>query len=1027
MLSKIFGGKPTAPPPPGPPPPGAPGAPDAPPLPPPAEPPPPMGSWTSGPSIPEEPQDPPPDPPPPGPPPPPKASKPGWFSSLFSSKPKAPSPPPGPPAPEAPNPPDANLAKAGPQVPPPAATLPAPALPPPTTNLPPPSATLPAPNLLPPPSLPAPTALPPPTSTFPNAPAPAASAPAPATAPTAAVAPAPPAPPAGPPLSSLPPPARRPPPNARRPAQMKPQDLEEALHSWLSFWEDCRSLGPTPAASGAHGHEAARLFVLRISSVGETEVPFSANGTLQKPALARLAKAAEEEAPEAVSIHVRLSFVHTPLGGKPEIYGHSFLGPRLQMQRVQSRISGSEGHLVAMASADPPALFFFRSAIASKELRLLAEVLAFEEPPRQATASQPAVNRIWKLALPKAKAVPKPKPKPKPKAQPGSAGAAEPLEVQRVLQPKGPPPGGRAASSWALTGGRYPRPLFDSAATSAGPTPSAECVLGWAKFSFDLATESRSALRPRDGGPKRLKMGPLRERILQIAGKSTPAAEAELNRLLHPPKAAPKAAPQPFMEADLQVIPIDDAAKRLLPFDFPAVTEALRMGGLEVLEDASGLQIDADLNPNVVDPDTFVRGLLVTLPEPQWMENFLRSVPSGVTAAPGVVVPPSSWELLELNALVGSHNTLRWLDEPLRGLSEAMAAHYPLDDTGHVWRLKLEKLEDGQRFWFGGEVPVEFVCHPDCAVVVELVATLRQPGMATAATTPLLGAQGGDLLRKQTLGWALLLPFYHATSEGLLKASTAGPGERPSVAFDLEFFAGPGLSLLGEEVWSPTSATAPTTITTRPEAKPVRPAVFLGSRLRTSFNLCGERLVQWLRQHIPLPPPETPLPAVQPQPMGAFQPLQPLLPGLPGPCPQPIPVDPFTVAPKAKAFEPVGPIPKGGFPVVHQPTAGVPSPVPAQPVVEKIYLRDQAVQSDPPPMGFDDNIIKDAQPKSQGTQAAAPARPLSALDRAHLLQPVGGGPTAPGAAVRAAGISGPSALPGETAPVKRELRCSVIG
>ncbi|CAK9070472.1 unnamed protein product [Durusdinium trenchii] len=131
-------------------------------------------------------------------------------------------------------------------------------------------------------------------------------------------------------------------------------------------------------------------------------------------------------------------------------------------------------------------------------------------------------------------------------------------------------------------------------------------------------------------------MGPLRERILQIAGKSTPAAEAELNRLLHPPKAAPKAAPQPFMEADLQVIPIDDAAKRLLPFDFPAVTEALRMGGLEVLEDASGLQIDADLNPNVVDPDTFVRGLLVTLPEPQWMENFLRSVPSGVTAAPGV-------------------------------------------------------------------------------------------------------------------------------------------------------------------------------------------------------------------------------------------------------------------------------------------------------------------------------------------------------------------------------------------------------
>ena len=52
----------------------------------------------------------------------------------------------------------------------------------------------------------------------------------------------------------------------------------------------------------------------------------------------------------------------------------------------------------------------------------------------------------------------------------------------------------------------------------------------------------------------------------------------------------------------------------------------------------------------------------------------------------------SSWDFE-----VGSHNTLRWLDEPLRGLSEAMAAHYPLDDTGHTWRLKLEKLELGGR------------------------------------------------------------------------------------------------------------------------------------------------------------------------------------------------------------------------------------------------------------------------------------------------------------------------------------------
>ena len=58
--------------------------------------------------------------------------------------------------------------------------------------------------------------------------------------------------------------------------------------------------------------------------------------------------------------------------------------------------------------------------------------------------------------------------------------------------------------------------------------------------------------------------------------------------------------------------------------------------------------------------------------------------------------------------------------------------------------MPLPWQEDGQRFWFGGEVPLEFVpdtqlfvlqhalrCHPDCAVVVELVAVLRMPGTTT--------------------------------------------------------------------------------------------------------------------------------------------------------------------------------------------------------------------------------------------------------------------------------------------------------
>lgn len=63
--------------------------------------------------------------------------------------------------------------------------------------------------------------------------------------------------------------------------------------------QDCRCIAATPAVSGVSGHEASRLFVLRVSAVGEAEVPISANGSLQRPALARLGKAAEEETPEA--------------------------------------------------------------------------------------------------------------------------------------------------------------------------------------------------------------------------------------------------------------------------------------------------------------------------------------------------------------------------------------------------------------------------------------------------------------------------------------------------------------------------------------------------------------------------------------------------------------------------------------------------------------------------------------------------------------------------------------------------------
>lgn len=37
--------------------------------------------------------------------------------------------------------------------------------------------------------------------------------------------------------------------------------VQEAVQSWLSLWQDCRCLAPTPPAAGASNQEASRLFV----------------------------------------------------------------------------------------------------------------------------------------------------------------------------------------------------------------------------------------------------------------------------------------------------------------------------------------------------------------------------------------------------------------------------------------------------------------------------------------------------------------------------------------------------------------------------------------------------------------------------------------------------------------------------------------------------------------------------------------------------------------------------------------------
>eukprot|EP00931_Biecheleriopsis_adriatica_P087866 TRINITY_DN62279_c0_g1_i1.p1 TRINITY_DN62279_c0_g1~~TRINITY_DN62279_c0_g1_i1.p1 ORF type:complete len:1878 (+),score=430.77 TRINITY_DN62279_c0_g1_i1:444-6077(+) len=887
---------------------------------------------------------------------------------------------------------------------------------------------------LPPPAMPIPPSLPPPSA-------------AAATTPSWPGVPgqAPQAVPVEPQLGLVPAVPRRLPPPARRPAAVRPQELREALETWLTLWQDCRSLGPIPAALAAKTLRtgASKLHVLRISSVSEIEVPIEANGKLSRPALAQLGRAVEQETPEALALQVRLTFLHLPAAGIPELYGHSFRGQRMQVIKARSRMAPgqTQGKLFATLAAVPPVMFFFRTSCPSRELQVLAEVLVSEDPPRQMQAGTTEQKRTWKLSSPVVKAKAKPKPKPKAKAKEGG---------HESVQTK-PPAGGRAEASWPMSGGRYPPLLSDVSAVlmpDSGMQQPAEQeqILGWGLLRFDLASESRCAL------PKRkLRQGNLREQLLDLRttrpsgiSASRPqglsmAAEAELERLLTADtggsKASAAAASKQLsaLEADVEVIPLPDAARRLLPEDLPAVAGAVRLGGLEALEDVSGFRLEADLAPSQLEPDVGFRGLQIIMPDAGWLDNLIRSLPPPAPTLPAIAGLPTaiSWQLQELHALAGTHNTLRWLDEPLRGLSEKNLVPHELNDTKNMWKLKLDKQDGGLRYWFGGEVPLEFVCHADCALVLELVAVLKAPGIPAvqpqteAAAAPLLGAPAqpqfaGDLVQNLTVGWLLLLPFYQATSEAMLKAAATlkVAGQRPGVTFDTMFFHGPGLSLSGQQVWAPPALT---TIATRPDddlKKSALPALAAG-QVRAIFELTGERLVQWLQQHVPLPPPE-----IKPQPLQSQPFVPPPQPSLPAPL-----VTTTKLAQDAAMDALVGPAEVRPLPAptVHQPSlAPAPPtsapPAPPPPVEKKVYLRDQAVQSDPPPLhGADDNLIGEGLQASQannvGTSTGPPSRPLGALDRARLMQDLGGDTGGPRQA------AGPSVPPGEGAgPVKRELR-----
>lgn len=611
--------------------------------------------------------------------------------------------------------------------------------------------------------------------------------------------PPPPTPPPRPPPPLVAPKLPPPPPAivAKTLGPVPTQKLEDHhVQAWLDYQFNCRSIpkGPSPSDSGGK----PRMYVIRVSAVEDLEVPI----VFKKPEaigdLANLKQQVQHECTEALFVYLRMSFLHEPPGGPAEVYGHSFIGHKLEFNITDKdtfKLSLNDRTLkgtLALKNTKRSQLFAFHTCALGQDWQILLDVLVEEDPQRIVDT-----ERIWRLD---------------PTA---TLGGGPKRVLPRIRELKrlamGAPEGGRARR--VITRDQLQPPSSVSSKSSSLAILSKKAGnsklvvdlpeplrLGWAQLRFDGATErplmtldaTQTAQQPPRTLSVKLFPGSLRDRLLAPLKEGVPphyVDEAyrlsDLIAFMKPITLKDKVA---SLQYDVVMTPLSDATEKLLPADMPVPLGAERLGGITSKCSSSGQMafsarvLSAGFDHSQIQAD-FQGCLLqkVSIAFPQglgWMETarcqFLKSLVPPLGKRPHVKKgdPQPTWRLKKLSIWAGAHNTIRWLDASLDGSKWPwpMNEEKEEDQGKGTWRLVLTRAPTDRNVWESQQVvPLELIMDEDCAVVFQLVAEvvfgnpLAQPADSLSSPEP-------PPTEKYRIGWSVMLPRWHTTRESLAQA-----------------------------------------------------------------------------------------------------------------------------------------------------------------------------------------------------------------------------------------------------------------